>query len=60
MVSVVVVVEGVANAAPLAGDRHAGSAGVELDVDLGVAGSDFSSALGEAGGTRQRTMASFE
>jgi hypothetical protein len=54
----VVVVEGVTHAAPLAGHGHAGRTGVELDVDLGVAGSDLSSALLAGRGTRQRTTAS--
>lgn len=53
-------VERITNAAPFARDGLSGGAGVQLDVDLRMAGTDFSSSLNYESTTRQRTTESLE
>lgn len=49
--------EGVSEAAPLAGDGFSGVSGVQLDVDLGMSSSDFSSSLDQIEFTKHLTTA---
>lgn len=52
-----VVVEGIAEAAPFAADWRA-VAGVKLNIDLGMSCSNFSASLNRAESTKQRTTVS--